>query len=154
MLLLCHHWLDERASERRLRPGINRSGKYVVYAIFEFKVVRFIPSFPAALAMTPFASWRARRMIFLSEASTVWTLVLGGVGPPPVSSAPTSSRKRVPRCASSTRPIFCAMAPVKAPRSCPKSSLYSRKEENGRHEETRTPDLYRVNASRLRITRT
>jgi hypothetical protein len=25
---------------------------------------------------------------------------------------------------------------------------------NGRHEETRTPDLYRVNASRLRISRT
>ena len=27
-------------------------------------------------------------------------------------------------------------------------------ERNGRHEETRTPDLYRVNASRLRISRT
>src|ERR1700723_4374267 len=27
-------------------------------------------------------------------------------------------------------------------------------QENGRHEETRTPDLYRVNACRLRISRT
>ena len=37
--------------------------------------------------------------------------------------SPISSRKRVPRSASSKRPLRCCSAPVKAPRSCPKSSL-------------------------------
>ena len=45
--------------------------------IFEFKVVRFIPSFPAAVAMTPLASRRAPRMSSFSEASRVWTFALG-----------------------------------------------------------------------------
>ena len=40
--------------------------------------------------------------------------------------SPTSSRNSVPWSASSKRPIFCAMAPVKAPRSWPKSSVSSK----------------------------
>src|SRR5881628_3411328 len=40
--------------------------------------------------------------------------------------SPISSRSRVPPCASSKRPILRAMAPVKAPRSWPKSSLSRR----------------------------
>src|SRR2546429_3997049 len=36
--------------------------------------------------------------------------------------SPTSSKKSVPLSASSKRPIFCAMAPVNAPRSWPKRS--------------------------------
>ena len=39
--------------------------------------------------------------------------------------SPTSSRNSVPSCASSKRPIFCVMAPVKAPFSWPNSSLSS-----------------------------
>src|SRR5205807_2379552 len=42
--------------------------------------------------------------------------------------SPTSSRNSVPPSATWKRPIFWAMAPVKAPRSCPKSSLSSRPE--------------------------
>ena len=38
-------------------------------------------------------------------------------------SSPTSSRKRVPRCAVSKSPFFVCTAPVKAPRTCPNSSL-------------------------------
>ena len=37
-------------------------------------------------------------------------------------SSPISSRKIVPPFASSKRPFFRLSAPVKAPRSCPKSS--------------------------------
>ena len=44
----------------------------------------------------------------------------------PSGSSPISSRKRVPPLASSNRPFFCRSAPVKAPRSWPKSSLSSR----------------------------
>ena len=40
--------------------------------------------------------------------------------------SPTSSRNSVPWWASSKRPTFCAMAPVKAPFSWPNSSLSSR----------------------------
>src|SRR5439155_14504482 len=40
--------------------------------------------------------------------------------------SPTSSKNRVPLSAISKRPIFCAIAPVKAPFSCPKSSLSNR----------------------------
>src|SRR5205823_2287463 len=40
--------------------------------------------------------------------------------------SPISSRSSVPPCASSKRPILRAMAPVKAPRSWPKSSLSRR----------------------------
>src|SRR2546425_3667076 len=36
--------------------------------------------------------------------------------------SPISSRKSVPPLACSNLPFFCATAPVKAPRSCPKSS--------------------------------
>ena len=39
--------------------------------------------------------------------------------------SPTSSRNSVPPFASSKRPTRCAIAPVNAPRSCPKSSLSS-----------------------------
>ncbi len=40
--------------------------------------------------------------------------------------SPISSRKMVPPSAASNFPIFCRWAPVKAPRSCPNSSLSSR----------------------------
>src|SRR6267378_178642 len=40
--------------------------------------------------------------------------------------SPTSSRKRVPWCASSNRPILVCVAPVKAPRSWPNISLSTR----------------------------
>ncbi len=39
--------------------------------------------------------------------------------------SPTSSRKRVPPSACSTRPAWSRTAPVKAPRACPNSSLLS-----------------------------
>ena len=41
-------------------------------------------------------------------------------------SSPTSSRSRVPVCASSKRPIRRSVAPVNAPRSCPNISLSTR----------------------------
>ncbi len=44
----------------------------------------------------------------------------------PAASSPTSSRKNVPPSASSIRPRWRAWAPVKAPFSCPNSSLSSR----------------------------
>ena len=40
--------------------------------------------------------------------------------------SPISSRKMVPPLASSKRPLRCCWAPVKAPFSCPKSSLSMR----------------------------
>jgi hypothetical protein len=44
----------------------------------------------------------------------------------------TSSRKRVPPCASANRPARSRRAPAKAPRTCPKSSLSSRVGGEGR----------------------
>ncbi len=55
-------------------------------------------------------SWMARRSL---------TCIVGVI-------SPISSRKRVPRSASWKRPFFSRTAPVKAPRSWPKSSLSSR----------------------------
>jgi len=58
-------------------PAENKSPRGICsLRILEFGVVRFMPSFPAAVAMTPLASRRARKMSSLSEASRVWTLVL------------------------------------------------------------------------------
>jgi hypothetical protein len=48
------------------------------------------------------------------------------LGCSPGGRSPTSSRKSVPLSANSKRPTFCAIAPVKAPLSWPKSSLSSR----------------------------
>ena len=70
---------DDSAENRSLREI--RS-----FRIFEFKVVRFMPSFPAAVATTPFASRRARKISSLSKASKVGTLVLGTVNTLPLSS--------------------------------------------------------------------
>src|SRR5262245_1840951 len=52
-----------------------------------------------------------------TRSSLLWS-------PSPMS--PISSRKSVPPCARSKRPRFEVWAPVKAPRTCPKSSLSSR----------------------------
>ena len=46
-----------------------------------------------------------------------------------MSMSPISSRKTVPRCATSRSPVFAEAAPVKAPFSWPKSSVSSRSRE-------------------------
>src|ERR1035437_7425423 len=52
-----------------------------------------MPSFSAAPAMTPLASRRAPRMSSLSEASNVWTLVLGALGRLPLRSTSDTFRR-------------------------------------------------------------
>ena len=56
------------------------SGKIFSFRILEFRVVRFISRFAAAVAITPFASCRACRMISRSDAARVWTLSSGATG--------------------------------------------------------------------------
>jgi hypothetical protein len=62
---------DDMRSERRLQAENKSLREICSLCIFEFKVVRFIPSFPAAPAMTPFASRRAPRMSCFSELRAI-----------------------------------------------------------------------------------
>ena len=65
---------------------------------------------------------RARRKRFSSST-------LSSLGCSARSMSPISSRKRVPRCATSSSPFLSAMAPVKAPFAWPNSSLSSSSRE-------------------------
>jgi len=67
--------------------------------------------------MRPSAS-QALKLLLLEDRSSL------GCNPRGIS--PISSRNKVPVSAISKRPILCATAPVKAPFSCPKSSLSNR----------------------------
>jgi hypothetical protein len=59
-----------------------------------------------------------RLKVFSSTALSIWHCT-------PISMSPISSRNRVPPSASSMRPGRSLIAPVKAPLTCPKSSLFS-----------------------------